>query len=229
MHGLTPYNLKIISEVLGGKSYPLELLSLLEEKALVLDLGANIGSFSLACRTLRPDLRLVAVEPDPRNFDALRANLGAAPIELHQVALTDHDGETKLFLGDSDAVANSVFTGSMASGQNSVTVRTRDTRSFIEEIIRLHGKIGLLKSDTEGGEWHILGLQDPLITAIPLIFLEYHSSSFLAQFLERILKSHVIYRGTARFPHRGEMALVRKDLIPPDQNRFEIRPENTGA
>ena len=29
MQGLTPYNLKIISEVLGGKSYPLELLHLI--------------------------------------------------------------------------------------------------------------------------------------------------------------------------------------------------------
>lgn len=223
MQGLTPYNLKIISEVLGGKSYPLELLHLLEDKALVVDLGANIGSFSLACSTLRPDVRLLAVEPDPNNFAALEANLGLLNAELHQLALTDHDGEIKLFLGEQDTVANSTFAGKMVSGQRAVMVQSRDTKPFLEEITQLHGKIGLLKSDTEGGEWHLLRLPEQFTAAIPMIFLEYHSSSFLEQFLGRILKSHVIFSGSVRFPHRGEIALLRKDLIPPEQAKYEIR------
>jgi len=224
MQGLTPYNLKIISEVLGGMSYPLELLSLLEDKALVVDLGANIGSFSLACNALRPDIRLLAVEPDPNNFIALKANLSSLNAELHQIALTEHDGETQLFLGMQDTVANSVFSGEMVSGQRSVTVQSRDTKSFLEEIAGLNGKIGLLKSDTEGGEWHLLRLQPQFIAAIPMIFLEYHSASFLEQFLGAVLHSHVIYSGTVRFPHRGEIALLRKDLVPHEQSRFEILP-----
>ena len=223
MQGLTPYNLKIISEVLGGKSYPLELLHLLGDKALIVDLGANIGSFSLACKTLRPDVRLVAVEPDPTNFAALEANLSLLDAGLHQLALTDHDGEIELFLGEQDAVANSTFAGKMVSGQRTVTVQSRDTRPFLEEITRRHGQISLLKSDTEGGEWHLLRLPERFTAAVPMIFLEYHSSSFLEQFLGRILKSHVIYSGSVRFPHRGEIALLRKDLVPPEQAKYEIR------
>ena len=224
MLGLTPYNLKIVSEVLGGVSYPFELLRLLEDNALVVDLGANIGSFSLACKTLRPDIRLLAVEPDPNNFIALMANLSSLEAELHQIALTDHDGETQLFLGAQDTVANSVFSGEMVSEQGSVIVQSRDTKSFLEEIAGLNGKIGLLKSDTEGGEWHLLRLQSQFIAAIPIIFLEYHSSSFLEKFLGTMLHSHVIYSGTVRFPHRGEIALLRKDLIPHEQSKYEIRP-----
>ena len=224
MQGLTPYNLKIISEVLGGKSYPLELLRLLEDKALIVDLGANIGSFSLACQTLRPDIRILAVEPDPKNFSALKANLSLVNADLHQFALTDHDGEIELFLGEQDAVANSIYPGKMISGQHAVKVKSRDTKLFLEEVTQSHGKISLLKSDTEGGEWHLLRLPEQSIAAIPMIFLEYHSSSFLEQFLERILNSHVIYSGIVRFPHRGEIALLSKDLIPHEQAKYEIRP-----
>lgn len=224
MKGLTPYNLKIVAEVLGGRSYPLHLLSFLEENALVVDLGANVGAFSLVCKTLRPDVRLVAVEPDPGNFGALRANLETGNTELHQVALTDHDGDITLYLGDQDAVANSVFSGKMVSEKRAVTVPGRDTGSFLEEIDRVHGRIGLLKSDMEGAEWHLLRLAEHFTAAIPLIFLEYHSSTFLEKFLGLILNSHVIYSGAVRFPHRGEIALLRKDLVPPEQSAFEIRP-----
>lgn len=224
MQGLTPYNLKIISEVLGGKSYPLELLHLVKENAFIVDLGANIGSFSLACNTLRPDIRILAVEPDPNNFSALQANLSLMNAELHQIALTDHDGEIKLFLGEQDGVANSVFSGKMVSGNRTVSVRSRDTKSFLEEIAQHHGDISLLKSDTEGGEWHLLRLSDKFISAIPIIFLEYHSSDFLEKFLGRILNSHVLYSGTVRFPNRGEFALLRKDLVPQEQAKFDIRP-----
>jgi len=227
MQGLTPYNLKIVSEVLGGKSYPLGLLELLDENPLVVDLGANIGSFSVVCRTLRPDTRIVAVEPDPNNFQALRSNVHPANAELHQAALTDHDGEIQLYLGDEDAVTNSVFSGNMASGRRSVNVKCRDAATFLDEIFARHGRIALLKSDTEGGEWHLLRVPARLIADIPVIFIEYHSSSFLEQLLGRMLSSHVIYSGSIRFPHRGEMAFLRKDLLSAKQATFEIRPRET--
>lgn len=223
MQGLTAYNLKIVAEVLGGKAYPLQLLKLLGDSPLVVDLGANIGSFSLACHTLRADVRLVAVEPDPGNFSALKANLATTNAALHQAALTGHDGEIALFLGEQDTVANSIFSGKMVSGQRAITVQSLGTRGFLEDVTRRQGKISLLKSDTEGGEWHLLDLSDNFLAAIPAIFLEYHSSTFLGKFLPRMLQSHIIYSGTLRFPHRGEIALLRKDLVSCEQADYEIR------
>lgn len=224
MQGLTAYNLKIIAEVFGGKAYPLTLLKLLGESPLIVDLGANIGSFSLACHTLHPDTRLVAVEPDPENFIALKANLISVTAELHQAALSDKNGLLDLFFGAQDAVANSIFPGKMVTHSRSVTVQGIETKCFLEDITQRHGKISLLKSDTEGGEWHLLTLPDDFLSAIPAIFLEYHSSAFLQDFLTRLLPSHVIYSGTIRFPHRGEIALLRKDLVPDEQASYEISP-----
>jgi FkbM family methyltransferase len=224
MQGLTAYNLKIVAEVLGGSAYPLQLLSLLGESPLVLDLGANIGSFSLACYTLRNDARLVALEPDPVNFSALKANLATTNAELHQAALGACDGEVALFLGEQDAVANSTFSGKMVSEQRVVTVQGFDTTAFMGRVTHQHGEIGLLKCDTEGGEWHLMDLPDSFLAAIPMIFLEYHSATFFEKFLPRILQSHVVFSAAIRFPHRGELALLRKDLVSGEQAAYEIRP-----
>jgi FkbM family methyltransferase len=225
MHGLTAYNLKVVSEVLGGKAYPLHLLNLLDASPLVLDLGANIGSFSLACHTLRNDARLIALEPDPVNFSALKANLKATNALLHQAALSDQAGEIQLFLGEQDAVANSVFTGKMASGQRSVMVQSLEAKVFLNNVIHQYGKISLLKCDIEGGEWHLLDLTHDFLAAIPIIFLEYHSSSFLEKFLPRMLQSHVIFSGSVRFPHRGELTLMQKGIVSCEQAAYEIRPD----
>jgi FkbM family methyltransferase len=224
MQGLTAYNLKIVAEVLGGKAYPLQLLNLLDGSPLIVDLGANIGSFSLACHTLRPDVRLVAVEPDPGNFSALKANLATTNAVLHQAALTGCDGKIDLFLGEQDTVANSTFSGKMVLGQSTITVQGLKTSVFLEEVTQRHGKISLLKSDTEGGEWYLLDLPDNFLAAIPIIYIEYHSSTFLGEFLPRMLRSHVIYSGAIRFPHRGEIALLRKDWVSSEQASYEIRP-----
>lgn len=223
MQGLTAFNLKIVSEVLGSKAYPLAMLELLGDAPLLLDLGANIGSFSLACHALRPDVRIVAMEPDPDNFCALKANIGSIATELHEAALAAQDGQLNLFLGEKDAVANSTFIGKMASGLRRVEVSGLDARGFLEGVERRHGEITLLKTDTEGGEWHLLNMPKNFLEKIPAIFVEYHSSNFLARFLGRVLASHVIYSGTVRFPHRGEIALLRKDLVPQDQTDYEIR------
>ena len=223
MQGLTPYNLKIVAEVLGGGAYPLHLLELLGRNPLIVDLGANIGSFSLAALTLRKDAQLVAVEPDPFNVTALRNNLAATNAEVQQVAIGTYTGVTNLFLGDQDAVTNSTFLGEMASGVQKVTVPCQSASEFFDNIAQEHGPISLLKCDIEGGEWHLLSLPSEVLEAIPVIFLEYHSASFMECFLPIILSSHVIYSGSVRFPHRGELAFIHKDLISPKQASYEIR------
>lgn len=60
----------------------------------VLDVGANIGQFSAAARGVWPRARIVAFEPLPTAAEALRGRLR---VEVHQVALGDHDGTTVFY------------------------------------------------------------------------------------------------------------------------------------
>ena len=62
--------------------------------ATVLDVGANIGQFTAAVQGTWPAAGVVAFEPLPDAAGALRRRRG---VEVHQVALGDHDGTTVFY------------------------------------------------------------------------------------------------------------------------------------
>lgn len=63
--------------------------------AVVFDVGANIGLYSLFARTVCPDATIHAFEPLPPVFEKLERNMAAygVPAKLHRCALSDTDGE----------------------------------------------------------------------------------------------------------------------------------------
>ena len=86
-----------------------------------IDVGANIGLYSvLAALKDRPP-RIIAFEPDPRNYDQLRANLlinnVSAAVETHRLAVSNRasvafrmasatsTGESRVDAADPDAIA----------------------------------------------------------------------------------------------------------------------------
>src|SRR5206468_1769160 len=78
-------------------------LALLAERGItvdqILDVGANIGTTTVELLTQRPTMRAVAFEPEAVNFSLLRQNVFANGlqdrVEMHEVALSDHDGEVE--------------------------------------------------------------------------------------------------------------------------------------
>lgn len=72
----------------------LKLLSELEAGETFLDIGANIGKYSVLAALF--GLKVDAIEPFVRNVDALRANLALNDqqdlVRVHQVALSDRSG-----------------------------------------------------------------------------------------------------------------------------------------
>ncbi|MEV4693099.1 amino acid adenylation domain-containing protein [Micromonospora echinospora] len=68
------------------------------DDAVVLDVGANIGLFSLWASRQARDVRLVAVEPNPDTLPYLRANLGlyAGSASVVEAAVTDVAGTAEL-------------------------------------------------------------------------------------------------------------------------------------
>jgi FkbM family methyltransferase len=133
----------------------------------VLDLGANIGLFSVWCDLRWPGAHLTAVEPLPRNLELLRRNLElAAPaggFEVVAAAATTSDGELT-FGGDGGFAQGRILTGEDASG---IRVAARDAFALAEGT-------DLLKIDIEGAEWPILA--DPRFAALraPVVMLEHH-------------------------------------------------------
>lgn len=144
---------------------------------VVVDVGANVGVFSLwAARRLGAE-RVVAIEPSPRMASALRANLARNDVEhvtVLEVALGGERGEAALYRRGAE-VMDTLFQrdnyGSDFESAGIVKIVTLEDVFTMLDIDRCD----LLKLDCEGAEYEILfGVSDDTLAKVRHIAAEYH-------------------------------------------------------
>ena len=129
----------------------------------IIDIGANVGFFSIASRFFFPDSEIHAYEPNLVLESYLAHNFSQLNIELRTQAVGNKSGSVKL-----DLMGESNQTRVKESGNGGTEMISLD--SVVKE---LGGKIDLLKLDCEGSEWDILGNPESL-KSVDNISLEYH-------------------------------------------------------
>jgi len=137
----------------------------LREVRTILDIGANIGFFSLAARGHYPSAVIHAYEPNPR----IQANLCANTLGLDIKVFPEAVGNKDCFVTMTDSgpsnQARAQIIDDPAHGIPQINFRTA--------IERIGGSVDLLKLDCEGAEWEILALED-CWKAVRNIRMEYH-------------------------------------------------------
>jgi len=150
-----------LSEAVGGNIYSEYVHEMPETKFLqnysnddwvCLDVGANIGYFSVLLSTLCPKGRVIAVEPILANAEFTKQNLYRNRItncDVECAALSDEVGEREFNLVSDTAFSGFKSTGRKA-GSESILVKTLTPLMLLEK----HGveKIDLIKIDIEGAE-----------------------------------------------------------------------------
>jgi FkbM family methyltransferase len=115
---------------------------------LVVDVGANVGTATAWLRRRYPRARIVAIEPNPHAAERLRRNMGHDPgVEVVEAALSDRDGVAHFAEGAWTMRGQVVDEGGFE-------VQALTLQTLCE---RLDARIDMLKLDTEGGEWRVLG------------------------------------------------------------------------
>lgn len=74
-----------------------------------IDVGANIGFYTLMLSAAKPGLRVVSFEPNPKNFELLRENIrlnGFDNVTCEPMALSDVSGTAALYMSPSDMSAS---------------------------------------------------------------------------------------------------------------------------
>lgn len=165
----------VIHELLFADSYghALKFLRSRTGMPVVLDLGGNIGLFSLLAASTNKDARIVTFEPGPPNRRLLELNLLAnsklsEQIQLQTQAVGGHARTTDWFFNENNPGGSGLFSN---EGQRfSVQIQT------LADAVNSFGKsIALLKMDIEGGEYEILAHTPPdLWQQIQAISLELH-------------------------------------------------------
>jgi FkbM family methyltransferase len=146
---------------------------------LILDCGANIGMSVLKFKSLYPDARIMAFEPDPSICATLRYNIQTNhlnQIDVIEAAVWTETGKIPFISDHADS-------GRIVHVQNQQTlpvncVRLRDY---------LNQPVDLLKIDVEGAEASILLDCADRLSCVHAIILEYHSFAYQEQKLDQVL------------------------------------------
>lgn len=168
-----------LSRVLLGdgeyEEYEIDLFRAAVKPGMVLlDVGANIGIYSLAAAQQTGDrARIFAFEPEPSAMAMLRDNIllnGYHSIVPVDKALADNHGTLKLNVDVANFGKHSIVTADSIDRQIEIQAVTVD--EFVEE----HNltRVDLMKLDVEGAEGMVLaGAMDTIKRFGPVIFMEY--------------------------------------------------------
>ncbi|MXV16345.1 FkbM family methyltransferase [Hufsiella ginkgonis] len=145
--------LYIYTEIFVDKCY--ELGMKLEEDGTIIDVGGNIGLFTLWMKQQYPDMTVYSFEPFKQNYDQLVSNLLLSKVKHVNPIMRGVGGHTrieKLYLNPKNLGGHSIY--KQDDNNESVDI---DIVSLDEVLAALGPKTcSLLKLDCEGAEYEII-------------------------------------------------------------------------
>lgn len=164
-----------VNEIFGAGIYEFQTNN---PKPRILDCGANIGLSVVYFKKLHRGAKIVAFEPDPAIFQALKKNVstfGLEDVELHQAAVWTENGSVEF-------KPEGGFSGRILPGtEGTVVVPCARLRDWLAE------PVDFLKIDVEGAEMDILSDCADRMGNVERMFIEYHAECGLPQRLDELL------------------------------------------
>lgn len=195
-----------------------------KKDSIIIDVGANIGIFSLFVNYLAPRGNIYAFEPTPKTFAILERNIVAnnllRNIHIFNKALGDECGEAMLLKGADELAGTNLINKSaylkgrenLFSSSELISITTLD--KFVNDL-RL-GSVDFIKIDTEGYEKQIIkGAREVIKKFSPVIACSaYHLKNDEIEIPKLVLSINPEYN--YRLERRGE-----KDLIFWPKNNYD--------
>ncbi len=126
--------------------------------ATVVDVGANIGGYSLLLAAKIPNARYLCIEPDPEMYHRLEQNVQfnhtLKGFILSNVALTETDGKVTLYITDTNRGQNSLIPPNDLDAHNTIDVNGATLYNLLKQYDI--SRPDLLKLDIEGIELPVL-------------------------------------------------------------------------
>jgi FkbM family methyltransferase len=147
--------------------------ALIEPGASILDVGANVGFYSLTFARLIPDVRICAFEPIPSTFDYLRRHValnGVANVRIFDFGFSDREGRTTFYFYPEGSGNASLANLSAGPSVREVVCPLRR----LDDFVRSEGiAVDFLKCDVEGAELLVFrGGVETLRTHRPIVLTE---------------------------------------------------------
>jgi FkbM family methyltransferase len=163
-----------VYEVFAEDTYRMALLTEgLPPRPHVLDIGAHVGSFSVAMAIARPEAEIWAFEASPATAAYLRATVAASTLQdrVHVQAEALAVERGSVTLNDAGVASPLSSTTKQAVGQPVMVPAVTIGDAFATA----GGTVDLVKIDAEGVEYDLLLRSDPALwSGVSRIVLEYH-------------------------------------------------------
>jgi FkbM family methyltransferase len=137
-----------------------------------IDVGANLGDYTFfAARRVGSEGSVLSFEPEPNNYLWLKKGIAKnrfKNVDLKNSALSDKDGEAKLYLGELSGW-HTLKAGENNANCGQILVTTNKLDSLALE------KVDCIKIDVEGLEYEVLlGALDTIRNNKPAILMDFH-------------------------------------------------------
>jgi len=176
----------IINEVYIVKEYH-KLLNFIKKDSVVIDIGGQIGVFSIFASRIAKEGKILSFEPFVENYEMLQKNIklnGLTNVKLFKLGVAGKSGRRELVISKENTGGHSFY----ETNGKKVEVET----ITLEDVFKKNkiSKCDFLKMDCEGAEFEIL-LNTPknILKKINSIAMEYHEEAGsvleLKKFLEK--------------------------------------------
>ena len=164
------------------------------DSLLIVDLGANIGAFSIAAAEAAPDARILAVEPVAPTRSRLRQHLADngidARVHVRDYAVAGAEGSGHMVQGGGWGNASMRLASAAEEPGAGDAVRCITLDEALRDALSATGldAIDLLKMDIEGAEHDLFrdGPSCPTLARVRSIQLEYHRTGSKAALFGRL-------------------------------------------
>lgn len=176
-------------------------------RALIVDIGAHIGLFSLYASALNQNVKILSYEPEEENFKNLKENLKQNHIQnvtAKNLAVAGKEGIATLYISEDshnhslDKNAKGIRPGANScsrhsTGNDNCFLGRKVQATTLDKILSTHAVCDLVKMDCEGAEFEIVSSAQPeTLKKVKRFFIEYHeyTEGNSAQTIKRILEKN---------------------------------------
>ena len=152
-------------------------LSTAENAPVIIDIGTNVGFFSLAAFARYPRAQIFGFEPHPFTASVfcktIKSSTAASILNIYNKAVSDKEEEIPIYTSTVNGFATMSSINSIKNEQKVFKAKTLRLDDFLEE--QKIDKIDLIKLDCEGSEYPILySISESVFKIINNLSIETH-------------------------------------------------------
>jgi FkbM family methyltransferase len=206
-----------------------QLLS--KEAKVIIDVGANIGVYSLAAKALNPAAKVIAFEPAERTIKYLKENIVVNNFEIdaENIALSNSQGQAIFYDTVPDHQTSASLNPDKVKNNKGYHVEMLEYKvevNTLDNYLKDKGiaKVDLIKIDVEMHEPEVLkGMKNCIASGLPSLFVEVLNND-LGKQVEGLLKDYG-YMCFSLTEYKQMKQVTGIDVIPEKWNYFFCQPK----